>query len=60
MKLQIIVYKNKIDVEFYIFRSWSGRRYVNGRMYHGPVFLINTNKIDTDCNRTCKCCLCGA
>ncbi len=32
------------EVTWSIFRSWSGKRYVNGREFHGPVFYYLSHK----------------
>lgn len=34
-------------VTAYIFRSWTGLRWVDGTEYHGPVYLLGTNEVKT-------------
>lgn len=40
-------------------RSWTGRRWVNGAEYHGPVFLMGTKTLYTGA-RACGCKVCQA
>lgn len=43
----------KLDKKTWL--SWSGRRWLNGVEYHGPVFVLGTN---TPVKRQARVCLC--
>jgi hypothetical protein len=44
-KLEILVNGSLCKVDAYIFRSWSGSRYINGEPYIGPVFLLGSQEV---------------
>lgn len=45
MKLEISVNGSWVEVNDWIFRSWSGHRRLNGGAYFGPVFLLGKDDI---------------
>lgn len=40
-----------------IFDSWTGRRWINGTEFHGPVYNVGSGSTYTG-NRSCKCSTC--
>ena len=45
-KLQILSNVNIwIEVSAWVFRSWAGKRKLDGRNYHSDVYFLGTNKI---------------
>lgn len=42
-----------------IFDSWTGRRWLNGTEYHGPIYNFATSSLYTG-DRSCKCSTCEA
>jgi len=45
LKLEIKINSTWGRVTYFIFRSWSGERRVNGRSYHGPVRYLGSTKL---------------
>ena len=43
-KLELQVNGGWIEVDPYIFRSWTGPRRINGEDYDGPVFYLGSSK----------------
>ena len=41
-KLEIKVYDRWVEVDWYIFRSWSGGRRMDGQTYIGPTALLGS------------------
>lgn len=41
-------------VEADVWRSWTGRRFMNGEEYHGPVYLLGSDSRWTG-HRVCGC-----
>lgn len=33
-----------VNVDYYIFRSWTGPRWLRGNLFHGPVYILGTNE----------------
>ncbi len=56
-KMEVRINGRWYAVSMYIWRSWTGRRRMNGREHHGAVFVLGTNRL-TDSNqaRECPCC----
>ena len=52
--LEISVSGNILAVKRELWRSWTGRRFINGEEYHGPVFTIDSDSAFSG-ERTCKC-----
>jgi len=42
--LEIEVNNRKVTTNEWIFRSWTGRRWVNGTLYTGGVFNLGSNE----------------
>ncbi|HUV09821.1 MAG TPA: hypothetical protein VMX12_02515 [Acidimicrobiia bacterium] len=45
MKLEVEINGRRSKVDWWIFRSFTGRRFVNGREFNGPVFFLGTNSV---------------
>ncbi len=43
--MQIEVNGTICDVDEYIFRSWTGKRFLNGKRYYGPRYILGTNEL---------------
>lgn len=41
-----------------LWSAWTGRRFLNGEEYHGPVYKMGTNVLYTG-SRSCQCRVCG-
>lgn len=55
--LEISSSGNIISVDKTLWNAWTGRRYINGDEFHGPVFMIKTETPFTG-NRVCICASC--
>ena len=42
---KIKVYNNWIEVDKWIFRSWTGERKLNNKLYNGPVYVLGSDKV---------------
>ena len=50
---------HRVVVSYYIFRSWTGRRYLNGVEYHGPVYILGSGDYASARQaRACDCAEC--
>lgn len=47
----------KINVDYNEWKSWTGRRFINGEEHHGEIFCHNTN-IPYNGARVCRCSVC--
>ena len=48
--------RRRLDKRMWL--SWSGRRWLNGREYHGPIFFLGTNVLVIRQARQCPCSIC--
>lgn len=55
-ELTLTANANKSKVSEYIWRTWSGQRYVDGVEHHGSIFVLGTDKVAANQNRACHCC----
>lgn len=47
---------NATPVVEWVWRTWSGRRFVDSVEHHGPVFFLGTDRLAEEQHRTCPCC----
>ena len=55
--LEIYVTCGLVSVKRELWRSWTGRRFVNGDEHHGPIFVMGSEEKYIG-ERTCNCSLC--
>jgi len=55
---EILVSDARLVVDFDIWRSWTGHRYMNGKeFHHGDVYAYGTNTVSVN-SRVCGCSVC--
>jgi len=54
---EILIAGNVLVVDNDLWRSWTGIRFLNGEEYHGPVYVMGTQKLYEGI-RTCICKTC--
>ena len=58
MKYEVMIGQNWHNVSEYIFRSWTGARCVNGKVYQDQRFVIGSDELATGVMQD-LCCDCG-
>jgi hypothetical protein len=57
---EIFINNRWVKVNFYIFRSWTGPRSMNSKVYQGPRFILGTDDVIEDGHvLNDLCCDCG-
>ena len=41
----IEVNNKREDVDYYIFRSWTGPRFIHGKPYKGPTYFLGSDEL---------------
>ena len=58
---EIEIERDKFEQSSYDeWRAWTGRRFMNGEEYHGPIFLFKAENLMYKGRRICPCKVCQA
>lgn len=53
--LEIMIQGTWLPIDLRTWRSWTGRRAMWGREYHGPVFVLDSGDTHWSGKRICTC-----